>query len=135
GANASDCLHHRARRRGAAPAPPCPRGGGLPVQAVQRYRAAGCAHSRAGMRVVMPMVARGAEADGLYTGRQPTSVRHIGVALMADVTAVVFVVDDDVSVRESLELLIEHAGWRAETFASAGEFLARPRATVPCCLV
>src|SRR5262245_24159878 len=50
-------------------------------------------------------------------------------------TPVVFVVDDDISVRESLELLISSAGWRSETFASAQEFLSRPRATVPCCLV
>jgi FixJ family two-component response regulator len=48
---------------------------------------------------------------------------------------VVFVVDDDVSVRESLELLIRAAGWRPETYASAEAFLARPRATVPSCLV
>ena len=48
---------------------------------------------------------------------------------------IVFVVDDDVSVRESLELLIESAGWRPETFASAPEFLARPRPLVPSCLV
>lgn len=48
---------------------------------------------------------------------------------------VVFVVDDDVSVRDSLELLIESAGWRAETFASAQEFLARPRPMMPSCLV
>ena len=54
---------------------------------------------------------------------------------MADVTAIVFVVDDDVSVRESLELLIKTAGWQPETFASAREFLSRPRPTVPCCLV
>jgi FixJ family two-component response regulator len=47
----------------------------------------------------------------------------------------VFVVDDDISVRESLELLIKSAGWQPETFASAGEFLARPRPAVPCCLV
>jgi FixJ family two-component response regulator len=47
----------------------------------------------------------------------------------------VFVVDDDVSVRESLELLIEAGGWRAETFASAREFLARPRPLVPSCLI
>ena len=47
----------------------------------------------------------------------------------------VFVVDDDISVRESLDLLIRTAGWRAETFASAQEFLARPRAVVPSCLV
>jgi FixJ family two-component response regulator len=54
---------------------------------------------------------------------------------MPDPTAIVFVVDDDVSVRESLELLIRHAGWRPETFVSAPEFLSRPRSTVPCCLV
>jgi FixJ family two-component response regulator len=54
---------------------------------------------------------------------------------MPDVTSTVFVVDDDISVRESLELLLESAGWRSETFASAQEFLWRPRATVPCCLV
>ena len=50
----------------------------------------------------------------------------------------VYVVDDDVSVRESLELLIGCAGWRAATFASAQdflEFLARPRARVPGCLI
>ena len=52
-----------------------------------------------------------------------------------DATSTVFVVDDDVSVRESLELLITSAGWRPETFATAQEFLSRPRATVPCCLV
>jgi FixJ family two-component response regulator len=47
----------------------------------------------------------------------------------------VFVVDDDVSVRESLELLIQSAGWRLETFASASAFLARPRVDGPGCLV
>jgi len=47
----------------------------------------------------------------------------------------VFVVDDDVSVRESLELLIPSVGWRVETFASAPEFLARPPAEGACCLV
>ena len=50
-------------------------------------------------------------------------------------TPIVFVVDDDVSVRESLELLIRCAGWRPETFASAQEFLARPRVLAPSCLV
>ena len=44
-------------------------------------------------------------------------------------------VDDDVSVRESLELLIKFAGWKPETFASAEEFLARPRTATPNCLV
>jgi FixJ family two-component response regulator len=50
-------------------------------------------------------------------------------------TPIVFVVDDDISVRESLELLIQTEGWQPETFASAQEFLARPRAPVPSCLV
>jgi FixJ family two-component response regulator len=48
---------------------------------------------------------------------------------------IVFVVDDDVSVRESLESLIRCAGWQPETFASAQEFLSRPRALAPSCLV
>jgi FixJ family two-component response regulator len=47
----------------------------------------------------------------------------------------VYVVDDDVSVRESLEALILCEGWLVETFASAREFLARTRDDVPCCLV
>src|SRR6266496_4432382 len=48
---------------------------------------------------------------------------------------VVFVVDDDVSVRESLELLILFAGWQPETFASAEDFLERSRINGPSCLV
>jgi FixJ family two-component response regulator len=47
----------------------------------------------------------------------------------------VFVVDDDVSVRESLELLILSAGWQPITFGSAEDFLAHPRFDGPCCLV
>jgi FixJ family two-component response regulator len=50
-------------------------------------------------------------------------------------TPIVFIVDDDVSVRESLELLIQTEGWQPETFASAQEFLARPRVTTASCLV
>ena len=46
-----------------------------------------------------------------------------------------FVVDDDVSVRESLELLARCEGWQPETFASAQEFLDHPRVLVPNCLV
>jgi FixJ family two-component response regulator len=48
---------------------------------------------------------------------------------------IIFVVDDDISVRESLELLLRHEGFAVETFVSAQEFLSRPRATVPNCLV
>jgi len=54
---------------------------------------------------------------------------------MPDPTPIVFVIDDDVSVRESLELLIRYEGWQAETFASATEFLSRPRECVPSCLI
>jgi len=70
-----------------------------------------------------------------YTVSPSLAARGLGVITMSDVSAIVFVVDDDISVRESLELLIEHAGWKPETFASSQEFLSRPRATVPCCLV
>jgi len=51
------------------------------------------------------------------------------------VTPVVYVVDDDVSVRESLELAIRGEGWRPELFASAQDFLAQTRVVVPSCLV
>jgi FixJ family two-component response regulator len=53
----------------------------------------------------------------------------------AVVTPIVFVVDDDISVREALELLIAHAGWRPQLLASAQEFLALPRAQCPSCLL
>jgi FixJ family two-component response regulator len=54
---------------------------------------------------------------------------------MPHVTPVVFVVDDDVSVRESLEALIRFAGWRVEVFATAREFLSHRRVAAPSCLV
>jgi FixJ family two-component response regulator len=54
---------------------------------------------------------------------------------MSPPAPIVFVVDDDISVRESLELLIRHEGWMPETFASAEAFLARPQVPVPSCLV
>ena len=47
----------------------------------------------------------------------------------------VFVVDDDISMRESLEALISCAGWRPETFACAQSFLDRPRPQSPSCLL
>jgi FixJ family two-component response regulator len=53
----------------------------------------------------------------------------------AGVPSVVFVVDDDISVRESLELLIAAAGWRPELFASAQEFLSRPPPSGASCLI
>ncbi len=50
-------------------------------------------------------------------------------------TPIVFVVDDDLSVREALELLFESVGLQVETFESAQQFLSRQRAAVPSCLV
>ena len=60
---------------------------------------------------------------------------EVGSSLMATAKPIVFVVDDDVSVRESLELLIDNEGWQPRTFASAQEFLGSPRAVVPSCLL
>jgi FixJ family two-component response regulator len=54
---------------------------------------------------------------------------------MHSATPIVFVVDDDPSVREALESLIVQAGWRAQVFQSAQDFLSFPRAVVPSCLV
>jgi len=54
---------------------------------------------------------------------------------MSHATSIVFVVDDDVSVRESLELLIRSEGWQPQTFSSAQHFLCHPRAPVPSCLL
>jgi FixJ family two-component response regulator len=54
---------------------------------------------------------------------------------MSQATSVVFVVDDDISVRESLELLIRSEGWQPETFSSAQDFLGRQRTSVPSCLL
>ena len=61
--------------------------------------------------------------------------RMPGLLPMSHATPVVFIVDDDVSVRESLELLISSIGWKPEAFASAQEFLRHPRAVAPSCLI
>ena len=79
----------------------------------------------------------------MYAGnvtRAPYTVRSIAprwteVRTMPDAKPIVFVVDDDVSVRESLELLIKSAGWQPEIFASGQDFLSSSRAAVPCCLL
>jgi FixJ family two-component response regulator len=60
---------------------------------------------------------------------------ELGTPPLLGMGPIVFVVDDDISVRESLELLIRCEGWQPETFGSAQEFLTRPRALVPSCLV
>lgn len=64
------------------------------------------------------------------------ALRHkLATLLPLNAGPIVFVVDDDISVRESLELLIRCEGWHPETFSSAQEFLARPRPLVPSCIV
>ena len=60
---------------------------------------------------------------------------EMGSSPVATAKAIVFVVDDDVWVRESLETLIRDEGWQPETFSSAQQFLDRPRASTPSCLV
>lgn len=67
---------------------------------------------------------KSADAQGLESGSPQSKA-----------TPIVFVVDDDISVRESLETLIRFVGWQPETFASAEEFLVRARPLVPSCLV
>ena len=70
-----------------------------------------------------------------YTGGAPKAGRTSEVIPMTDSQSIVFVFDDDVSVRESLELLLTHAGWQTRTFESARDFLACPRPQLPSCLV
>jgi FixJ family two-component response regulator len=60
---------------------------------------------------------------------------EVGSLSMTTAKPIVFVVDDDAWVRESLETLIQDQGWQSETFATAQEFLDRPRAFTPGCLV
>jgi FixJ family two-component response regulator len=61
--------------------------------------------------------------------------RGLGHPSISRVSPIVFVVDDDATVRDSLELLILSEGWQPETFQSAREFLSQPRALVPSCLI
>lgn len=83
----------------------------------------------------MAITRTGEITGALYTVNSAIPARLAETATMTDARSLVFIVDDDVSVRESLELLVRAAGWRCETFASARDFLARPHPIVPCCLV
>jgi len=68
--------------------------------------------------------------NSAHTPGYPAAALPISTAIPS-----VFIVDDDVSVRESLELLVRNENWKPETFASAQEFLNHPRTPVPSCLV
>src|ERR1700679_3690577 len=77
---------------------------------------------------------RGTKAcGGIYMNIASAVVQTSSTLVLA--TPIVFVVDDDVAMRESLVSLIAGLGWRPETFASAQEFLGRPRPLAPSCLV
>jgi FixJ family two-component response regulator len=54
---------------------------------------------------------------------------------MSDTRAVVYVIDDDISVRESVEAMVAEAGFKPEAFASAEEFLRHRRQALPGCLI
>jgi len=58
-----------------------------------------------------------------------------GLSSVPKVAPIVFIVDDDISVQQSLEKVIGRQGWQPETFESAQEFLGRPRPIVPNCLI
>src|SRR5579863_1797540 len=64
-----------------------------------------------------------------------TAGNAVGTIPISNAIPTVLIVDDDVSVRESLELLVRNENWKPETFASAQEFLNHPRKLVPSCLV
>jgi FixJ family two-component response regulator len=68
--------------------------------------------------------------NSAHTPDYPAGALPISTAI-----PIVFIVDDDVSVRESLELLIRNENWKPETFTSAQEFLNHPRTRIPSCLV
>src|SRR6187401_805158 len=85
-----------------------------------RARSNACSNPSANRRCSMPSMKRFVQPE-----RRPAT----------DATPIVFVVDDDISVRESLELLIRCEGWQPELFASAQAFLAHSRVVAPSCLV
>src|SRR5262245_47154217 len=63
--------------------------------------------------------------------------RNVGIthSRLDDLAPTIFIVEDDVSVRQSLGLLIRTAGWEPQSFESADEFLSDPHDAGPCCLI
>ncbi len=70
-----------------------------------------------------------------FATETPIGARLSARSATSNATPIVFVVDHDVFVRDTVRLLARLAGWQVETFASATRFLERPRVPVPCCLV
>lgn len=64
-----------------------------------------------------------------------TLLRYSGTCSMTGTLPTVFIVDDDISVREALGSLVEHAGWHPAVFASGREFLAHTRPSSPSCVL
>jgi FixJ family two-component response regulator len=74
--------------------------------------------------------------SGAKTSKSPQRPKsELSARRIEPSSPIVFVVDDDISVRESLELLIHKQGWQPKTFSSAQEFLESPRVRVPNCLL
>ena len=89
-----------------------------------------------GLATIHPVVPdRGMQQIATMPGAEIADHNGVKLSPCAEATPIVFVVDDDVSVRVTLELLICGAGWHIETFKSAQEFLRRQRVLVPSCLV
>lgn len=80
-------------------------------------------------------MSQGLEQRAISAGLAIASGQLLASSALSDTAPVVFVVDDDASIRELLEPLISFAGWQVRTFATAGEFLSHPRVSGPSCLV
>ncbi len=102
-------------------------------RAVERYEGATALARRAEAMQVWPYLPTG--TPNAYRRLQGMLDHESRSSPMSHTSPIVFVVDDDASVRESLALLIDSAGWQSETFASAEEFLISPRVHAPSCLV
>src|SRR4051794_30022454 len=90
------------------------------------------------MRSTRPLMGNEGPVVQLWGSTMPlagTFDRQVGSSPMSIPKPIVFVVDDDIWVRESLETLIQDEGWQPETSATAQDFLDRPRAFTPSCLV
>src|SRR5205085_2375314 len=101
----------------------------MPPEAIHGLRAARRAQCRA--RILNTAIV---EQEAVMQWRNVANDRMAPPA-KGEATPIVYVVDDDISVREALETLIEFSGWRAIVFASAREFLCHSRPDTPSCLI